>query len=158
MKTFFAQNHNPDSKGLKILSQKTQLSKRVLQVCLIFSNIVEYFIVSFFLKVWFQNARAKLRRGLLQEQENKQQKASTSMENPNSTDNHGTNQREKEFLQMVTDDDLASGTSNDRSRTEDDELLDEFDDYDNNQNTDTSSITTHEYNHLMPPYSMYSLL
>lgn len=32
MKTFFAQNHNPDSKGLKILSQKTQLSKRVLQV------------------------------------------------------------------------------------------------------------------------------
>lgn len=32
MKNFFTQNHNPDSKGLKILSQKTQLSKRVLQV------------------------------------------------------------------------------------------------------------------------------
>jgi LIM homeobox protein 2/9 len=35
MKTFFAQNHNPDSKGLKILSQKTQLSKRVLQVIIL---------------------------------------------------------------------------------------------------------------------------
>lgn len=43
MKSYFALNHNPDAKDLKQLSQKTQLSKRVLQV-------------------WFQNARAKHRR------------------------------------------------------------------------------------------------
>ncbi|CAF3326670.1 unnamed protein product [Rotaria socialis] len=133
MKTFFAQNHNPDSKGLKILSQKTQLSKRVLQV-------------------WFQNARAKLRRGLLQEQENKQQKASTSIDNNNSSS-------ASEFLQLINDDDITSGTSNDRSRTEDEEIIDELDDYDNNQNNDSSTtINTHEFNHLMPPYSMYPLL
>lgn len=43
MKTYFELNHNPDAKDLKQLSQKTGLSKRVLQV-------------------WFQNARAKYRR------------------------------------------------------------------------------------------------
>ena len=32
MKSYFALNHNPDAKDLKQLSQKTQLSKRVLQV------------------------------------------------------------------------------------------------------------------------------
>ncbi|KAJ8260974.1 hypothetical protein COCON_G00166970 [Conger conger] len=46
MKSYFAINHNPDAKDLKQLSQKTGLTKRVLQV-------------------WFQNARAKFRRGLL---------------------------------------------------------------------------------------------
>ncbi|CAK9291700.1 unnamed protein product [Gordionus sp. m RMFG-2023] len=45
MKTYFALNHNPDAKDLKQLSQKTGLSKRVLQV-------------------WFQNARAKYRRNM----------------------------------------------------------------------------------------------
>jgi hypothetical protein len=59
---------------------------------------------------------------------------------------------------MITDDDIASGTSNDRSRTEDDDLIDELDDYDNNQNNESSTINTHEFNHLMPPYSMYPLL
>ncbi|KAF6036025.1 LHX9 [Bugula neritina] len=44
MKAYFTANHNPDAKDLKQLSQKTGLSKRVLQV-------------------WFQNARAKFRRG-----------------------------------------------------------------------------------------------
>lgn len=44
MKSYFELNHNPDAKDLKQLSQKTGLSKRVLQV-------------------WFQNARAKFRRG-----------------------------------------------------------------------------------------------
>ncbi|UYV70551.1 LHX2 [Cordylochernes scorpioides] len=44
MKNYFAINQNPDAKDLKQLAQKTQLSKRVLQV-------------------WFQNARAKWRRG-----------------------------------------------------------------------------------------------
>lgn len=44
MKNYFEMNHNPDAKDLKNLSQKTGLSKRVLQV-------------------WFQNARAKFRRG-----------------------------------------------------------------------------------------------
>ncbi|XP_055321215.1 LIM/homeobox protein Lhx9-like [Sitodiplosis mosellana] len=43
MKSYFAINQNPDAKDLKQLSQKTGLSKRVLQV-------------------WFQNARAKWRR------------------------------------------------------------------------------------------------
>ncbi|KAL3105402.1 hypothetical protein niasHT_025766 [Heterodera trifolii] len=43
MKNYFACNHNPDAKDLKQLSQKTGLTKRVLQV-------------------WFQNARAKHRR------------------------------------------------------------------------------------------------
>ncbi|XP_057371602.1 uncharacterized protein LOC130692508 [Daphnia carinata] len=43
LKSYFATNHNPDAKDLKQLSQKTTLSKRVLQV-------------------WFQNARAKWRR------------------------------------------------------------------------------------------------
>ncbi|KAK2727774.1 hypothetical protein QYM36_008309 [Artemia franciscana] len=43
LKSYFQTNHNPDAKDLKQLSQKTGLSKRVLQV-------------------WFQNARAKWRR------------------------------------------------------------------------------------------------
>ncbi|XP_053631303.1 LIM/homeobox protein Lhx9 isoform X2 [Cherax quadricarinatus] len=46
MKSYFALNHNPDAKDLKQLSQKTGLSKRVLQV-------------------WFQNARAKWRRQMV---------------------------------------------------------------------------------------------
>ena len=53
---------------------------------------------------------------------------------------------------MITDDELASGTSNDRSRTEDDEIIDELDDYDHN------NLNTHEFNQLMPPYPMYPLL
>ncbi|VDK30131.1 unnamed protein product [Dibothriocephalus latus] len=32
MKAFFAINHNPDGKDLKVLSERTGLSKRVLQV------------------------------------------------------------------------------------------------------------------------------
>jgi hypothetical protein len=60
---------------------------------------------------------------------------------------------------MIADDDIASRTSNDRSRTEDEELIDELDDYDNNQNNDSSTnVNTHEFNHLMPPYSIYPLL
>ncbi|CAH8458547.1 unnamed protein product [Dicrocoelium dendriticum] len=46
MKAYFNMNHNPDVKDLRVLTEKTGLSKRVLQV-------------------WFQNARAKYRRGLL---------------------------------------------------------------------------------------------
>jgi hypothetical protein len=57
---------------------------------------------------------------------------------------------------MITDDDIASGTSNDRSRTEDEEIIDELDDYDNNDSS--TNLNTHEFNHLMPPYSMYPLL
>uniref|UniRef100_A0A1I8FZ34 Homeobox domain-containing protein n=1 Tax=Macrostomum lignano TaxID=282301 RepID=A0A1I8FZ34_9PLAT len=48
MKAYFLVNHNPDSKDLKQLAQRTSLSKRVLQV-------------------WFQNARAKYRRSLLKQ-------------------------------------------------------------------------------------------
>jgi hypothetical protein len=65
---------------------------------------------------------------------------------------------------MITDDDIGSGTSNDRSRTEDDEPIDELDDYDNNNNNNnntndsSTNINTHEFNQLMPPYSMYPLL
>merc|ERR1712045_834022 len=43
MKAHFQVNQNPDSRELKMLSQKTGLDKKVLQV-------------------WFQNARAKWRR------------------------------------------------------------------------------------------------
>nr|QFQ66907.1 LHX9-like protein [Hofstenia miamia] len=49
LKQYFQLNHNPDAKELKQLSQKTGLSKRVLQV-------------------WFQNARAKYRRNVLKNQ------------------------------------------------------------------------------------------
>ncbi|XP_039545241.1 LIM/homeobox protein Lhx2a isoform X2 [Pimephales promelas] len=49
MQSFFTHNHNPDAKDLKELSQKTGLTKRVLQV-------------------WFQNARAKFRRNCLYEE------------------------------------------------------------------------------------------
>ncbi|XP_066580852.1 LIM/homeobox protein Lhx2 [Amia ocellicauda] len=45
METYFAQKHNPDGRDWACLSQHTGLPKRVLQV-------------------WFQNARAKLRRSL----------------------------------------------------------------------------------------------
>uniref|UniRef100_H2Z1L2 Homeobox domain-containing protein n=1 Tax=Ciona savignyi TaxID=51511 RepID=H2Z1L2_CIOSA len=48
MKAYFHQNHNPDAKDLKQLAQETGLTKRVLQV-------------------WFQNARAKYRRGRAQQ-------------------------------------------------------------------------------------------
>ncbi|KAI3381631.1 hypothetical protein SNEBB_004195 [Seison nebaliae] len=51
MKTYFQLNHNPDAKDLKQLSTKTGLSKRVLQV-------------------WFQNARAKYRRGVMAQEDN----------------------------------------------------------------------------------------
>ena len=60
---------------------------------------------------------------------------------------------------MINDDELTSRTSNDLSRTEDDEIIDELDDYDNKQNSDSSTtINTHEFNQLMPPYSIYPLL
>ncbi|XP_029638826.1 LIM/homeobox protein Lhx9-like isoform X3 [Octopus sinensis] len=50
LKSYFALNHNPDTKDLKQLAQKTGLNKRVLQV-------------------WFQNARAKYRRNILKQEE-----------------------------------------------------------------------------------------
>lgn len=52
LRSYFALNHNPDTKDLKQLAQKTGLTKRVLQV-------------------WFQNARAKYRRNLLKQEEEK---------------------------------------------------------------------------------------
>ncbi len=60
MKSYFELNHNPDAKDLKQLSQKTGLSKRVLQV-------------------WFQNARAKFRRGQGGDCPNGQQSPNTSV-------------------------------------------------------------------------------
>ncbi|XP_018647779.1 putative lim homeobox protein [Schistosoma mansoni] len=57
MKAYFNINHNPDVKDLKVLTEKTGLSKRVLQV-------------------WFQNARAKYRRNLV-----RQENTSTSVNN-----------------------------------------------------------------------------
>jgi len=52
MRSYFNLNHNPDAKELKNLSEKTNLSKRVLQV-------------------WFQNARAKYRRNNTLSRENR---------------------------------------------------------------------------------------
>lgn len=58
MKAYFNLNHNPDARDLKQLSEKTGLSKRVLQV-------------------WFQNSRAKYRRSVIKhQQENSQWKES----------------------------------------------------------------------------------
>ncbi|CAH8436863.1 unnamed protein product [Schistosoma guineensis] len=63
MKAYFNINHNPDVKDLKVLTEKTGLSKRVLQV-------------------WFQNARAKYRRNLV-----RQENTSTSVNNNNINNN-----------------------------------------------------------------------
>ncbi|CAH8437395.1 unnamed protein product [Schistosoma turkestanicum] len=63
MKAYFNINHNPDVKDLKVLTEKTGLSKRVLQV-------------------WFQNARAKYRRNLV-----RQENAPTSVNNNNQISN-----------------------------------------------------------------------
>lgn len=59
---------------------------------------------------------------------------------------------------MITDDEIGSGTSNDRSRTEDEEILDELDELDNPTTDSTNNLNTHEFNQLMPPYSLYPLL
>lgn len=59
---------------------------------------------------------------------------------------------------MITDDEIGSGTSNDRSRTEDEEILDELDELDNSTTPTTTDSNTHEFNQLMPPYSLYPLL
>ncbi|XP_030645135.1 LIM/homeobox protein Lhx9-like [Chanos chanos] len=48
LESYFSQKHNPDAKDWACLSQRTSLPKRVLQV-------------------WFQNARARLRRSLSKE-------------------------------------------------------------------------------------------
>ncbi|CAG2241146.1 LHX2_9 [Mytilus edulis] len=61
MKSYFNLNHNPDAKDLKQLSQKTGLSKRVLQV-------------------WFQNARAKHRRNQMKSDGDKPEKADDQSE------------------------------------------------------------------------------
>ncbi|KAH8854700.1 LIM/homeobox protein Lhx2 [Schistosoma japonicum] len=63
MKAYFSINHNPDVKDLKVLTEKTGLSKRVLQV-------------------WFQNARAKYRRNLV-----RQESTPTSVSNSNNNNN-----------------------------------------------------------------------
>lgn len=83
MKSYFELNHNPDAKDLKQLSQKTGLSKRVLQV-------------------WFQNARAKFRRGQSNPNDPQDQQqspngsssnlalvASSNSSNPNNNNNTG---------------------------------------------------------------------
>ncbi|CAF1210318.1 unnamed protein product, partial [Didymodactylos carnosus] len=98
MKTFFTSNHNPDAKDLKSLAQKTGLSKRVLQV-------------------WFQNARAKYRRSLLQDQDTKQDGSSSSSStsisssiiNRNPEDTIILNRKETELLDMLTDDHSSDG-------------------------------------------------
>jgi len=41
MKAYFALNHNPDAKDLKELAQKTGLTKRVLQVRLVYRVFVD---------------------------------------------------------------------------------------------------------------------
>ena len=42
MKSYFALNHNPDAKDLKQLAQKTGLSKRVLQVSLLYNTLINH--------------------------------------------------------------------------------------------------------------------
>ncbi|CAF0725814.1 unnamed protein product, partial [Didymodactylos carnosus] len=103
MKTFFTSNHNPDAKDLKNLAQKTGLSKRVLQV-------------------WFQNARAKYRRSLLQDQDTKQESSSSTTSASSCTTNGISedtiilNRKESELLDMLTDDHSSDGGHGDLSR------------------------------------------
>ncbi|XP_067865260.1 LIM/homeobox protein Lhx9-like [Heterodontus francisci] len=65
MESYFAVKHNPDGKDWEQLSKKTGLPKRVLQV-------------------WFQNARAKLRKTLLQEENTDSDTVSDPHELPHS--------------------------------------------------------------------------
>ncbi|XP_038672925.1 LIM/homeobox protein Lhx9-like [Scyliorhinus canicula] len=65
MESYFAVKHNPDGKDWEQLSKKTGLPKRVLQV-------------------WFQNARAKLRKSLLQEENTDSDTVSDPHELPHS--------------------------------------------------------------------------
>ncbi|XP_048376143.2 LIM/homeobox protein Lhx9-like [Stegostoma tigrinum] len=65
MESYFAVKHNPDGKDWEQLSKKTGLPKRVLQV-------------------WFQNARAKLRKSLLQEETTDSDTVSDPQELPQS--------------------------------------------------------------------------
>ncbi|XP_060707182.1 LIM/homeobox protein Lhx9-like [Hemiscyllium ocellatum] len=65
MESYFAIKHNPDGKDWEQLSKKTGLPKRVLQV-------------------WFQNARAKLRKSLLQEETTDSDTVSDPQELPQS--------------------------------------------------------------------------
>jgi hypothetical protein len=52
LKSYFATNHNPDAKDLKQLSQKTTLSKRVLQVK-IFSAFKNILLYSYLVRIFF---------------------------------------------------------------------------------------------------------
>uniref|UniRef100_UPI00398EC943 LIM/homeobox protein Lhx9-like n=1 Tax=Pristiophorus japonicus TaxID=55135 RepID=UPI00398EC943 len=65
MESYFAVKHNPDGKDWEQLSKKTGLPKRVLQV-------------------WFQNARAKLRKTLLQEETTDSDTVPETLERPRS--------------------------------------------------------------------------
>lgn len=80
MKSYFAINQNPDAKDLKQLSQKTGLSKRVLQVSMQhlqhltidinFTNFGKKKLKIQKYQVWFQNARAKWRRNVMRQDGN----------------------------------------------------------------------------------------
>uniref|UniRef100_A0A183TMQ6 LIM/homeobox protein Lhx9 n=1 Tax=Schistocephalus solidus TaxID=70667 RepID=A0A183TMQ6_SCHSO len=122
MKAFFATNHNPDGKDLKGLSERTGLSKRVLQV-------------SFVCYVWFQNARAKFRRSVLRTSQNCL--ASLESTNTNCSDSQQTStalseptavQCHEARLNQSGDDNLSCVLS-DETRTvnsEDPEALERF--------------------------------
>lgn len=107
MKSYFELNHNPDAKDLKQLSQKTGLSKRVLQV-------------------WFQNARAKFRRGQSnpndpQDQQQQSPNGSSSnlpnslvtsnSNNPNSSGNVGVSSTSTSSISSSSSSSSSSSTS-----------------------------------------------
>lgn len=83
MKSYFNLNHNPDAKDLKQLSQKTGLSKRVLQV-------------------WFQNARAKHRRNQMKTDGDKPEKT-TDSNDPSSENMEDDKNKDSLSMSEITD-------------------------------------------------------
>ena len=119
MKTYFELNHNPDAKDLKQLSQKTGLSKRVLQV-------------------WFQNARAKYRRNQSTNEPNNSNAATPTIHH--SSGNNAENVATVNSLSSLS---TSSNSSSTNSTPSQNILIQQLNGYNNN-----NSIHSHQHHHL----------